>query len=174
MKSRRYTSYKKRNGLKRRKTISVSRLNKTYSVERMKNSKTSKISKTSKNNSNKSMMVTFFFEMLNTVKLYHWKTKSYAQHKATDELYQNLNENIDRFVEVWLGKEQTRIQMIEKKLDILDYSKVDDFKVRIHKYRDMLTSMNNIFDEKIDSDLLSIRDDILVNINQFLYLMSFH
>jgi len=172
MKSRKHTSYKKRNGFKRRKTISVSRINKKYSMERMKNK--TKTSKTGKSNNSKSMMVTFFFEMLNTVKLYHWKTKSYAQHKATDELYQNLNENIDRFVEVWLGKEQTRIQMIEKKLDILDYSKVEDFKIRIHKYRDTLTSMNNYFDENTDSDLLSIRDDILVNINQFLYLMSFH
>ena len=31
-------------------------------------------------------IVTMFLQMLNTVKLYHWKTSSYAQHKATDEL----------------------------------------------------------------------------------------
>ena len=31
-------------------------------------------------------IVTMFLQMLNTVKLYHWKTSSYAQHKATDSL----------------------------------------------------------------------------------------
>ena len=49
-------------------------------------------------------IVTMFLQMLNTVKLYHWKTTSYSQHKATDELYSNLNENIDSFVEIMLGK----------------------------------------------------------------------
>ena len=50
----------------------------------------------------KSRIVQTFLEMLNTVKLYHWKTHSYAQHKATDELYSKLNENIDTFVEILL------------------------------------------------------------------------
>jgi len=136
--------------------------------------KNRKMAMSSAKNDKKSVVVAFFFEMLNTVKLYHWKTRSYAQHKATDELYQNLNENIDKFVEVWLGKEQSRIKMMEKKIDLIDYSNVNDFKDRIHKYREILTNMNNYFDQKKDSDLFSIRDDILVNINQFLYLMSFH
>jgi DNA-binding ferritin-like protein len=43
-----------------------------------------------------------FLSLLNTVKIYHWKTYSYATHKATDELYSKLNENIDRFMEVLL------------------------------------------------------------------------
>jgi hypothetical protein len=30
-------------------------------------------------------IVTMFLQMLNTVKLYHWKTSNYAEHKATDE-----------------------------------------------------------------------------------------
>ena len=41
---------------------------------------------------------TVFLEMLLMVKLFHWKTTSYATHKATDELYEKLNENIDKFV----------------------------------------------------------------------------
>jgi DNA-binding ferritin-like protein len=125
-------------------------------------------------NESKSHVVKIFFEMLTTVKLYHWKTKSYAQHKATDELYQHLNENIDKFVEVWLGKDESRIKMIEKKLNLLEYTNTTDFKEKMYKYRDFLTDMNKHFNEKKDSDLLSIRDDILVDVNQFLYLMTFH
>lgn len=107
------------------------------------------------------------------VKLYHWKTRSYAQHKATDQLYENLNENIDKIVEVLLGKDETRIHMTEKKMDLIDCSDTHDFKGRIYKYREFLLDMNDRFDSTRDSDLLSIRDDILVNIDQFLYLMTF-
>lgn len=118
-------------------------------------------------------MVKIFLEMLNMVKLYHWKTRSYAQHKATDQLYENLNENIDKIVEVLLGKDETRIHMTEKKMDLIDCSDTHDFKGRIYKYREFLLDMNDRFDSTRDSDLLSIRDDILVNIDQFLYLMTF-
>jgi DNA-binding ferritin-like protein len=115
-----------------------------------------------------------FLEMSNTIKLYHWKTHSYATHKATDELYERLNENIDKFVEVLLGKDESRIKMIEKRITVVDYSNVSDFKEKIYKYRDFLLGLNKHFNEKKDSDLLSVRDDILVDINQFLYLMTFN
>ena len=114
-----------------------------------------------------------YLSLLNTVKIYHWKTHSYATHKATDELYSKLNKDIDKFVEVLLGKDESRIKMIEKRINVFDYSNTGDFKEKIYKYRDFLTGLNNHFNEKKDSDLLSIRDDILVDINQFLYLMTF-
>ena len=38
----------------------------------------------------KQEVVKVFLQILNTVKLYHWKTKSFAIHKATDELYSKL------------------------------------------------------------------------------------
>jgi len=121
-----------------------------------------------------SKMVRTFLEMLNTVKLYHWKTRSYAQHRATDDLYSSLNDNIDKFVETLLGKEGGRIRMMEKKMDLIDSSNTDDFKERIYEYREFFVRMNDVFHEKRDSDIFSIRDDILVDIDQFLYLMSFN
>ena len=107
------------------------------------------------------------------VKLYHWKTRSYSQHKATDELYDNLNKHIDSFIEVLLGKEERRIKMLEKRIDLIDPSNTRDFKTRIYDYREFLIDINLFFDDKKDTDLLSIRDEILVDINQFLYLMTF-
>ena len=49
-------------------------------------------------------IVTEFLQTLNMIKLYHWKTESYAAHKATDELHEHLSKNIDQFVEVLMGK----------------------------------------------------------------------
>jgi len=125
------------------------------------------------NNQKKSHIVKIFIEMLHTIKLYHWKTRSYSQHKATDELYSKLNENIDKFVEVLLGKDQTRIRLIEKRIDLLDANNTREIKERIFEYREFLTDMNIWFDNSRDSDLLSIRDDILASLNQFLYLLTF-
>jgi DNA-binding ferritin-like protein len=129
----------------------------------------------------KANIVRSFLEMLNAIKLYHWKTESYSQHQATDELHEKLSELVDQFVEVLLGKEQSasksshksRITMVEKHMKMMDSVNQDDFIEKIHHYRTTLIDMNNVLNKKTDSDLLNIRDEMLANINQFLYLLSF-
>ena len=137
--------------------------------------KTAKYSRTGFiNNNKKSQIVKTFIEMLNTVKIYHWKTRSYAEHKATDELYDSLNKNIDRFVEVLLGKDQSRVKIMEKRSELLDFGDIRSFKNKILDYRGFLIDMNIVFNEKRDSDLLNIRDEILSDLDQTLYLLSFN
>ena len=126
-----------------------------------------------KSNKTNSHIVKVFLEVLNMVKLYHWKTRSYAQHQATDELYANLNKHIDQFVEVLIGKDERRIKMLEKRINLIDPSNTRNFKERIYEYREFLLDINMYFNEKRDTDLLNIRDEILADINQFLYLMTF-
>jgi DNA-binding ferritin-like protein len=111
-------------------------------------------------------------ELLNMVKLYHWKTYSYAEHEATDTLYAKLSKHIDEFVEVLLGKDDSAIQKMEKKIKLIDAKNTSDLKKRVYEYRDYFISMNKIFDEK-DSDLLNIRDEIIADLNRFLYLSRF-
>lgn len=121
-------------------------------------------------------IVTIFLQMLNTVKLYHWKTTSYSQHKATDELYSNLNENIDSFVEIMLGKKGDRVNLTgQKTLPLLDYTNLSDFKKEVEKYKTFLINMNKDAGINItnNSDLLNVRDEILGNLNQFTYLLTF-
>jgi hypothetical protein len=129
----------------------------------------------------KANIVRSFLEMLNAIKLYHWKTESYSQHQATDELHEKLSELVDQFVEVLLGKEQpyaksshkSRITMVEKHMKMMDSTGERDFIEKIHNYRTTLINMNNVLNKKTDSDLLNIRDEMLACINQFLYLLSF-
>ena len=142
-----------------------------------KNRKTVKKSP-SKASSLKANIVRSFLEMLNAIKLYHWKTESYSQHKATDELHEKLSELVDQFVEVLLGKEQksshkNRITMVEKHMRMMDSTGERDFIEKIHHYRTALIDMNQFLNKKTDSDLLNIRDEMLASINQFLYLLSF-
>jgi DNA-binding ferritin-like protein len=125
-------------------------------------------------NKSKSHIVKVFLEVLNMVKLYHWKTHSYAEHKATDELYSKLNEHMDTFVEVLLGKDASRIQFLEKKIELYDFSNILEFKRRIFEFRSFLKDLDIHFNSSHDSDLLNIRDEILSDINQFLYLLTFN
>ena len=63
-----------------------------------------------------------FLEMLLAIKLFHWKTTSYATHKATDELYTKLNENMDSFIEILLGKTESRINLLNQKSEYFTMS----------------------------------------------------
>jgi hypothetical protein len=118
-------------------------------------------------------IVVMFLQMLNTVKLYHWKTSSYSQHIATDTLYADLNASIDQFVEIMLGKEGSRVNLTgQKTIPLLDYTNVNDFKKEIEKYKKFLIDMTfvNITN---NSDLLNTRDEILGLLNKFTYLLTF-
>lgn len=125
-------------------------------------------------NKMKSELVQHFLEMLMIIKVYHWKTYSYAEHKATDELYERLNENIDKFVEIMLGKNESRLIMKGKKIEFSDPSTKKSLKVLVNNYKDLLENkMNNYINIHKDTDLTNIRDEILGNLNQFLYLITF-
>ena len=122
----------------------------------------------------KTNIVETFMGMLNMVKLYHWKTYSYAKHQATDELYKKLNKDIDEFVEVMLGKDESRIPNFKTKITLQNNNSEDNFKKNVYQYRDYLIDMDNILSDKFDVDLKHIRDNILADINQFLYLLTFN
>jgi hypothetical protein len=118
-----------------------------------------------------------FLEVLIMIKLFHWKTHSYASHKASDELYSKFNENMDRFIEVLLGKTGSRINLTQQKnLPLYDFNNVDGIKIKMNELKNYLVNLdNNIFMKKMsNADLFTIRDEILADINQFLYLLSFY
>lgn len=148
-----------------------SKSNKPNKPKTKKNKNKSLLLSKSSSLEHKEKITTLFLEMLNTIKLYHWKTKSYAVHKATDELQEELQKLIDQFVEVMLGKDESRLRNMNSCLQMEDFDNTIDLKERIYKYRSFLNQLDDIFDKK-DSDLLSIRDDMLAAINKFLYLLT--
>ncbi len=85
-----------------------------------------------------------FLEILLMVKLYHWKTTSYATHKATDELYTKLNESIDSFIEVLLGKSGTRTDLMgNKNIRLVDLSSSESLKREVDAFKGYLVGLNN-------------------------------
>lgn len=117
-----------------------------------------------------------FFEMLLMVKLFHWKTHSYATHKATDELYTKLNDDMDKFIEILLGKTGFRIDLMgHKTISLIDLSSPEQLKSKIESFKSYLVGLTNNkgLSSMTNTDLLNIRDEILGNMNQFLYLLTF-
>ena len=116
------------------------------------------------------------------LQLYHWNTKSYAKHKATDELIRSLAKNIDNFVEVYLGvnpEHQITISDIKIKLyndnqlsgalmDLLGMlSDLQEGQFQVTQY---LRGKKKVY--TITSDLINIRDEIMGNIHKTLYLLT--
>lgn len=145
--------------------------------------KTSKITKTlktinpmnNKNNYSYNNIIVLCLEILNTVKLYHWKTNKYSEHKATDEVYDELNDKIDEFIEVLIGKNGKRININKSSIKLNDFNNSSSFKKYIEKAKKYLIEMTNnkIFNKQENSDLLNIKDEILGILNKFTYLLTF-
>ena len=142
---------------------------------------TSSSSSNKKEKDVKNNIVRVFMEMLNVIKLYHWKTLSYPQHKATDELYGNMQTNVDAFVEILMGKDAKRLQMVNKKIETTLHVTIhsdtphsfEEYKRELLSYRKFLVDLNIYFDKEDDNDLLNIRDEILADLNQHMYLLAF-
>lgn len=115
-----------------------------------------------------------FLEMLLMVKLFHWKTHSFATHKATDELYDSLNEHVDKFIEVLLGKTGNRIDLMNHKtISLIDLDSTSKLKSKIESFKSYLVSLTTNTSVMTNTDLLNIRDEILGDMNKFLYLLTF-
>ena len=113
--------------------------------------------------------VNFFFQMREQIKLYHWQTGSFARHKATDDLTASLDEKIDQFVEVYMGKYGRPKVSGTIKLHNFSESAARAFVAKQTKY---LTSELPRKIGKEDTDLLNLRDTILGDLTKVLYLFT--
>ncbi len=113
---------------------------------------------------NRVVELSFQLKFLN--KLHHWNTTSYAKHKATDCLNSSLEELVDKFVEVFIGKYE--VKPMVKKIRITDGDLSDaGFILYLKATVEFLNGLPNL-----ESDLLNIRDELLAEINKTLYLLS--
>jgi hypothetical protein len=110
------------------------------------------------------------------IKLFHWKTYSYATHKATDKLYAKFNDDMDSFIEILLGKTGVRSDLTSKKnIRLLDLTSPEALKREIEAFKGYLVSLNSnkAMKSMSNTDLFNVRDTILGDMNQFLYLLTF-
>jgi hypothetical protein len=128
---------------------------------------------------NNSHVLSLFLYIINQIKLYHWQTGIYAKHKATDELYEKLNDLIDLFIEVLTGRTilETnnplyRIKINNKKIKIIDMIDQNGIELLLNIKNTLET---NIYLLKVldkNTDLQNIRDEMLALINKTAYLFT--
>jgi len=116
----------------------------------------------------------FFFNMREQIKLYHWQTKVYSRHKATDEVIESLDKSIDMYVEVYMGKYgRMKMNMETGTVRIRNLTE----KSIISFIKNCINYLNNDLVKKLkenDTDLVNIRDEMLAELNQLLYLFTLH
>jgi DNA-binding ferritin-like protein len=118
--------------------------------------------------------VNFFMTMREQIKLYHWQTKLYSRHKATDNVIKELDENIDKYVEVYMGK-YGRPKLTSRsntiKLQNLSEASIVRFVKQCIGY--LTTGLVKGLSTQ-DTDLVNIRDEIKGDLDQLLYLFTLH
>ena len=119
-----------------------------------------------------SEIIVLMLTLRNQVKLYHWETLKFPRHKATDDLVDKLDENIDKFVEVYIGKYGPP-KLGKTSLKLRDFNDKEAPKLLKEAVVWMSTSLPRKL-KSTDTDLLNIRDEIVADLNQTLYLFRLH
>ena len=116
--------------------------------------------------------VNFFFSMREQIKLYHWQTHSFAQHKATDDVISALDESIDKYVEIYMGK-YGRPKVTGGSNTVRVQNMTEKTAVRFIKT--CITYLEGPLVKRLkptDTDLVNIRDEMLGELNRILYLFT--
>jgi DNA-binding ferritin-like protein len=117
----------------------------------------------------------FFFTMRDQIKLYHWQTRLYSRHKATDDVIESLDKHIDQFVEVYMGKYgRPKLTAKTANLHLSNLSEKSIVSFIKKCIQVLLTDVIKGLKDNTDSDLVNIRDEMLADLNQLLYLFTLH
>jgi len=118
--------------------------------------------------SNQKMFFEYFLGLLGQVKVFHWTTLSYSNHKALDELHKNLSELIDEFIEVYMGKfNKQPSDLFTITMDATSDS--SNLLSYLEEQRETIRSMRNKHFKTI-SEIQNIIDSMMSCINNTIYL----
>jgi hypothetical protein len=125
--------------------------------------------KTRRNTTSGGDIVSHLLTIRNQIKLYHWQTKSFARHTATDNLTTALDTAIDAFVESYMGRYGRPKVRGTLKLHNFTESAARTFVAKESKYLE--TELPSKIG-KGDTDLLNLRDTILGELTKVSYLFT--
>lgn len=120
----------------------------------------------------KEQLLINFITLQEQFRVLHWQTKSFARHKAYGEIYDSLNDLIDGFIEVYMGK-YGRVEFASGEGTIV-LKNTNDLGLNefLNQNLEFLMSLSNSLDPQKDTDLLNIRDEMMAEINKLKYLLT--
>lgn len=122
------------------------------------------------------------FQIQATLRVSHFLSEKKSDHETLDKFLKKFNKKMDKFIEVWMGKHekfdlgknrQVNVYQITKDelfdyldivLEFLTGDVVESNVYKLSKY-----PLKNVMNNKKNVDLMSIRDDIVKNINRMKY-----
>ena len=113
-------------------------------------------------------MVDKLLGLQNQLRMLHWGTSSYAEHKALGKAYEGLDALIDTFVETYMGNHGKSLPPI--KLYLRPYTLGSAMKLLYQSVHFFSLEMEK--ELAGSTDLSNIRDEMLGLINQTKYLLT--
>jgi len=113
-------------------------------------------------------LVRHFFRFQNELKLYHWRTGSYARHRASDKLGQDFLSLTDRFIEAYMGTHD-RVSIGNEGLVIRRFTDKNAPSL-LREMMEFLTTLDKPL--KNNPSLLNIRDEMVSALQQTLFLFE--
>ena len=122
------------------------------------------------------------FQIQATLRVSHFLSEKKSDHETLDKFLKKFNKKMDKFIEVWMGKHekfdlgknrQVNVYQITKDelfdyldlvLEFLTGDVIESNDYKLSKY-----PLKNVMNNKKNVDLMSIRDDIVRNINRMKY-----
>lgn len=103
------------------------------------------------------------------LRIFHWQTTSFAQHKAFGKIYGNLDGLIDKFVESFMGIFGRAKANITFQINLMSFND-ENVEQSIVNFEQYLQSMDQ--EPTLTTDLLNIRDELLGETHTLRYLLS--
>lgn len=113
--------------------------------------------------------LTKLFQFQIQIKLYHWNTNSYSNHKATDKLFQKLLEFIDCFIESYLGK----FKQIQTPIPITFEKNINERNIISKVFQPFLNFLKEWKEDfkKEDQEYIHLIEDLEIEVEKTKYLM---
>lgn len=111
-------------------------------------------------------------KLQNQLRISHWQSRKYGEHKALGKAYDDLGDLIDTLVEVHQGKYGVLKYESPITLGLVNTEEISmqDILQEVDEY--LHSEFDTLTDETSDSDCRNIRDEILAVINRLRYLLT--
>jgi hypothetical protein len=114
----------------------------------------------------------FFLHLRDQIKLYHWQTRVYARHIATDKMLKKLEKEIDSYVDIYIGKYgRPKINGKNASITLQNLSEAGATRMIVAAVKYLQGPLTKTL-QPSDTDLMNIRDEIIADLNQLLYLFT--
>lgn len=114
----------------------------------------------------------FFLGLLGQIKVLHWSTMSYSNHKALDDLHKNLSELVDEFIEVYMGRfNKQPIEIFTINMNAT--SDTNNIIPYLEEQREIIRNIRNKH-FKTTTEIQNIVDSMMSLISNTIYLCKLH